>query len=367
MIIEINALDTLFFRDGKPFSMGEETWANGIFPPYPSVIYGALRSAYFSNHIDELEKANQKGDRTKDLRINGIFLKIKDEVCFPLPLDCVKEKDNDKNESFILSSKPTGNLISNYPKLEKILIYPNNDKNNKIENISNAILVKIDFEDYLNSNADNIFYYKLNKFLLSEPKIGIARASNTHSTEEGKLYRVDMKRLADRNKNNLSIIVEFEGLELPDSGFLKLGGEGKAAIYKKYNKSIKVNLPKFEDDKRFKIILVTPAIFNNGCLPNWIDKNNFVDRYDGINLKLLTVAIGKPISIGGFDMKKKEPKPMYKAVPAGSVYYFKLIEGNMKEVKKAFHQKAISDIYPEQGFGIAYAGKVINPDGGSSK
>jgi len=364
MIIEINALDTLFFRDGKPFSMGEETWANTVFPPPPSVIYGALRSAYFANNIDELEKANQKGDLTKDLRINGIFLKINNEVCFPLPLDCVKEKDNNKNESFVLSSKPTNNIISNYPELEKILNYPDNDKNSKIKNILDAIFSELDFKDYLKGNTNNIYYYKLNDFFISEPKMGIGRSSITHSTEEGKLYRVDMRRLANKKNDNLFIVVKFEGIKIPEKGFLKLGGEGKAVSYKKYEGGIKINFPEFED-KRFKLNLITPAIFNNGWLPEWIDKSNFEGRYDGIKLKLLTVTIGKPISIGGFDMKNKKPKPMYKAVPAGSVYYFKLIDGKMEEVQKAFHQMAISDVYPEQGFGIAYVGKVINPDEGS--
>lgn len=45
-IIEIQALGTLFFRDGKPFTMGAETYAEGIFPPLPSTIYGALRTGH---------------------------------------------------------------------------------------------------------------------------------------------------------------------------------------------------------------------------------------------------------------------------------------------------------------------------------
>ena len=35
-IIEIEALDTLFFRDGKPFTMGQDTVGESIFPPHPS-------------------------------------------------------------------------------------------------------------------------------------------------------------------------------------------------------------------------------------------------------------------------------------------------------------------------------------------
>ncbi len=69
MIIKINPVDTLLFRDGKPFSMGENTWPDTVFPPYPSVIYGALRSTYFANHINELGKANREDDPTKKLRI----------------------------------------------------------------------------------------------------------------------------------------------------------------------------------------------------------------------------------------------------------------------------------------------------------
>ena len=50
---------------------------------------------------------------------------------------------------------------------------------------------------------------------------------------------------------------------------------------------------------------------------------------------------------------------MYNAVPAGSVYYFELLNGStMEEVKEVFYQTAISDMYQEQGFGIGYVGKV---------
>lgn len=73
--IEIQALDTLFFRDGKPFDMGDDNWAEGIFPPPPSVIYGALRSAYFAEHPENMALANTDNDPTKEIRINQIFIR----------------------------------------------------------------------------------------------------------------------------------------------------------------------------------------------------------------------------------------------------------------------------------------------------
>lgn len=363
MIIEINPLDTLFFRDGKPFTMGEDTWSNGIFPPYPSVIYGALRTLYFANHIDELRKANENNDPTKKIKIKGMFLKIRDEIYFPLPLDCVKRKGNKKNEGLVLLPQPAGEFISNYPGLEKILtLY--DSSSDKIENIKNAVLSESSFKEYIDGKSNNITYSKIDDYLISEPKIGIARSSETHASEEGKLYRVDMNRLENKNGEKISIVVNFDGadeLNLPENGIMKLGGEGKAVSYNKYKEgNINIDFPKFnEGAEQFKILLTTPAIFRKGWIPDWIDEEKLVGKYNGLTMKLLTAAIGKAIYIGGFDMKERKPKPMYKAVPAGSVYYFELEEGNMEKVKKTFHQKAISDVYSEQGFGIAYVGKIF--------
>ena len=359
MIIQIDPLDTLFFRDGKPFRMGEETWSNSIFPPNPSVIYGALRSAYFANHIDDLGKANEEDDPTKGLKIKGIYLKISNKISndiyFPLPVDCVKEKYDDEGKGFVLLTTPSEGFVSNYPKLGKILI----SSNNKVENIQNALLSKSTFEEYLNGETNNIIYLKIDNCLMNEPKIGIALSSQTHSSQEGMLYRVDMKRLENKQDDKMSIVIDFEGLDLPEEGIIKFGGEGKAARYNRYKeKDINIDFPKFKENaNQFKIVLTTPAIFKNGWLPDWIDETTLVGEFNGLKIKLLTAAIDKPIHIGGFDMKEKKPKPMFKAVPAGSVYYFELIDGNMGEVKNTFHQKAISDVYPEYGFGIAYVGK----------
>ena len=363
MIIEINALDTLFFRDGKPFTMGEETWTDAIFPPMPSVIYGALRSAYFSYNTSEIENANLSNDPTKKLRIKGIYLKIQNELFFPIPLDCVKKK-SDKEKAFVLDieSLSEKEFYSNYPPLEKILI-----SNNEAENINSGLLNKITFEEYLTlKNISELYYIKVDEYMLSEPKIGIARSKKTHTSEEGKLYRIDMRRMSSKWSKTLpqklSIVVDFEDLSIPEKGLLKLGGEGKAVSYKKIDNNITIGFPEFmeNDNNQFKIVLSTPTIFKKGWLPDWIDEETLEGKYTGFKLKLLAAAIGKPVNLGGFDMKAGKPKPMYKIVPAGSVYHFELQEGQINKVEQIFYQKAISDVYPEQGFGITYVGMGKN-------
>jgi len=63
----ITPLDVLLFRDCKPFSPGEGSWAKGLFPPMPITVFQALRSL--------LPKSSNKNERSKrDLTFLGPFL-----------------------------------------------------------------------------------------------------------------------------------------------------------------------------------------------------------------------------------------------------------------------------------------------------
>jgi CRISPR-associated protein Cmr3 len=346
MTIEISPLDTLFFKNPKPFNAGDESWSDGIFPPTPSTIYGALRSIYFRNNPHELEKANTKDDPTKELKIRKIYLKISQNYYFPLPLDIVKDKDKEKD--FYLLNIEKRNILSNLS-LKNLLII---DKN--IERVENFYIEKNSFLDYI-ENIENSFTLgnnieNISNYLKDEPKIGIKIDKSTKTVEEGYLYRIDLKRL-DRAK----IVVEFEGLKI-DSKLIKLGGEGKMATIN-YIEDLEIITPP-NLNKIFKLYFLTPAIFDKGWLPKWIDKDSLEGEYKGLKLKLLTASIGKYKLIGGFDMKENRPKPMYRAVSEGSVYYFELLNGDKEKVIELLHNQAISDKLANEGYGITFIGEV---------
>lgn len=381
MTIEIKPLDTLFFRDGKPFTMGSETWADGIFPPHPSVFYGAIRSTYFAKYPNEIELANEKGDPTNDLKITKILYKIGNDYYFPLPLDYVHYKDEedeekDEDKCMLLQLTKTDEIY-NSCKTDYIL---KTEDHKKAETISNGIIRIGNFKTYLNANEGAIYIYQLSELIKTEPKVGITRSNQTHTSEEHKLYRVGMRRLSSDLNNSISFVLSFEGLDIDNNGLMKLGGEGKAVKYSTVDNKENVNIkpPKFDsNDKYFKLVLTTPAIFKKGWLPSWIDKKNLEGKLPkiGTKVKLMSASIGKPISIGGFDMKKRIPKPTRKAVPAGSVYFFKLLNenDNINNITNVINGKAISDSfkdyeyskddftdyeYSKQGFGIAYISKL---------
>ncbi len=353
--IEISPLDPVLFRDGKPFNKYDPI-ASSIFPPLPTVYYGAIRAIYFAHHPDEIKLANNSDDPTKDLVIHDIFIKTKingkEIKLYPIPRDCVVEKDKQK-----YNTEKKGKITR--LKLERIK-FPSSAitectlvprSNNKVVGLGNAYMDINDLSTYL--TEDKTFeYYTESNFIMPENKIGIEIDTKTGTVKEGMLYRVSMLRFL--NDTKLNII--FSGLKLEKNGLMKLGGEAKVSKYKieKYErKNIEINTSK----NIFKIYLATPAIFENGWIPKWVNKDNLEGQIGKNKVKLIAASVGRPIIAGGFDMKNKVPKPTYYAAPAGSVYYFRCKENcDLNQIIERYHGKSISDIYPEQGFGIAYIG-----------
>lgn len=367
--IHIKALDTLFFRDGKPFFMGAETWADTLFPPLPSVLYGALRSTYLFQHENMTLEAMEIA--TKAFRITNIYLVLENEnttdemnpdVAFPFPCDLIKFKNEDAPEYLQFVSTNTAitsastKMLLQSPSKEKA-----DDGNGKF------VLNRTAFQSYLR-NKPIASCENLSAYMISESKIGIARDKFSRTTSgeaQGNLYRVGMHRLEQwDNENQLRIAVEFENLDIDNQGFMRLGGEGKTASYYMaanydYGKNIAENV----NSDTIKVYLATPALFNydkslKNYIPDWIQKGSFKNR----SFILQTCAIGKSINVGGFDMAanngKGQPKIMYKAVPAGSVYYLKTNSVEMAKQLALLIQNQGSVYEQENEFGKQGFGKI---------
>jgi CRISPR-associated protein Cmr3 len=363
MMIKVQPFDTLFFRDGKPFTIAEETWADTIFPPLPSTIYGAMRTAYIVHNggvkkfyngkmKDTIGTTTDKGN----FKIRGVYIQKEEELYFSGPLDIVYEK-GEKKDAQMMRVMDNPLSISNFP-LNRFLFSPGSIKKAEVD--EKAFIGYDSLSEYLNCYGHPFTLHPLDSFIKTEPKVGIKRSAKTHISEEGCLYRVGMMRLEDK----CSLIMDFSGLsDFPEEGILRLGGEGKGARFKKIKE---IELPVLKDEtlkrikesRQFKLYLATPTIFKKGWLPDWIDEDTLKGELCSIKLKLLTAAIGKPISIGGWDMANNRPKPMKKAVPAGSVYYFEVVNGDTNSLISKFHCQNISDELKEEGFGLSFVGGV---------
>lgn len=355
MIAEIRPLDTLFFRDGKPFSRGEETWAEGVFPPYPSVVYGALRTWFISSHPEPFSK--KAIQESQGIKIKDIQYRTPKGIYLPMPLDLVEPKDKNQvqkkweelhqeYEVFRLQLYPANSIVSSYPHQCSMLLRPPSDI--AVEEVEQGFMQNDDIQNYL---VKPEVYYKIRKlenFAQPEPKIGIGRNDFTNTASDALLYRVGMRRASE-----FELIVNFDW---PENGHSphqrslvsKLGAENKMVEIRNSRQRIGISRENIKlANNRFKLYFSTPAIFENGWVPDLAKR--------GIGAELIAAAVGKPLHIGGFDMEKSKPKTMYRAVPAGSVYFYETQESTDMVLEKLFGQ-AISDIMPEQGFGITYVG-----------
>lgn len=346
MTIEINAFDTLFFRDGKPFSMGDDVWADGVFPPSPGVFYGMLQTAYAAeNNLAPKDIA----EATKNLKIEAVYLKSDGQTMFPFPADLLVT-GSEKDEKIGYLKLRENNLISSLSARQYPMLLFAETRGKVRDYNGKAFLDHINFTDYLQGRQE-ISAIKTNDLITIEPKVGIGKSLTSNQTEEGKLYRVGMIRPDVKNTyKKLSFVVDFTGIEFQKkSGFLRIGAESKIAFFKA-TESQETKLPETKNDL-IKVYLATPAIFEQGPLPDFMIKKEF----EGIQFELLTYAMGKPVYIGGFDLLRGKPKPMKRAVPAGSIYYLK--SDTAAQLAEKLHRKNISDFdTAKMGFGKIFIG-----------
>ncbi|MFZ5996175.1 MAG: type III-B CRISPR module-associated protein Cmr3 [Nitrospirota bacterium] len=368
LFIEPN--DILMFRDGKPFSGDDDHFARGSFPPPPSTVYGALRSHILSTawpefstfadkngvipeHIkQEIGTPAEKGALT--IKLFAIAKKNSKgiEQYFPMPRDIAKDKGKENGGVYILKpdNKLQDTVMTDLPSGLQHLWHPTEDA---LEAAA-GFLSSSEMWEYLIGNipkstdADKIFK--------TEERTGIGKSRTTRSVETGRLYSVEYFRL----NGNCGFAVEVGNTKLlPESGMLRLGGDNRSARYSTVSWNDIQGEPikkKILETKRFKLILTTHAIFTNGWMPGGIDDKTMEGSINGIAVRLISACIGKPIGIGGFDMAKGMPKPMKKAAPAGSVYYFELKDSNVDNLFGKLWLKSISDEKSQEGFGITLIG-----------
>jgi CRISPR-associated protein Cmr3 len=116
-----------------------------------------------------------------------------------------------------------------------------------------------------------------------------------------------------------------------------------------------------EGDKQFFLYLATPAVFQRGrgkpgWLPNWIDAQSLRGEHNNLKFRVIAAAVGKSLPIGGWDLQRRRPKPLVRAVPAGSIYFCELEGGNMEDIRN-LHNQMISEAGWEIGMGLTFIGR----------
>lgn len=334
--------------------MGYDSFAQGVFPPPPGVVYGALRTSFLSEGLEADSHLNNLIEASECLSFHFMALQAGSDQYFPLPMDLIVPKStgeikNLQAQPLVLEDKPAySNTLT--PKTLRSTYDGKTEDDPKL-------LELLALEEYLRGENANLNVRKRSDFICSEPKIGIGRSRDRRVADDGKLFRIQANRLSADLKDrvqHLRFLLSFEGLKIPEKGWLALGGERRVVFYEAVE-DVKISCPDI-DSPKFKIYLSTPAVFAGGWEPEALLKKH--------GLTLLTAALDRPVHVGGWDLKERKPKSMLQCVPAGAVYYVQAESiASGQAAAQAIHGKPISDNlnqidYCKQGFGIAYIGKI---------
>jgi CRISPR-associated protein Cmr3 len=109
-----------------------------------------------------------------------------------------------------------------------------------------------------------------------------------------------------------------------------------------------------------RMVLATPALFEGGWRPGWLDKFEQMNLPAGVGAvrpKLVAAAVGRREPVSGWSLREKRPKAVRWMVPAGSVYFFEVEEGDPSRLLESW-LRPVSDHQQDRkdGFGLALWG-----------
>lgn len=374
----IEPSDVLFFRDGRTFDRGDDHVARLVFPPMPIPFYGAIRSSIIAEYWKNFKEfangtetvastiVGSKSDLgTMSIRHFSLATKSGEnvEALYPIPSDLVELKEPRGNRFVILSPKEvSGDTEMNLPPLvdkcvmgygtigleaaKGFLNTHGLSKYLKGQEITGKDIVK----------EDEVFRH--------EYRVGIARSKETGVAREGMLYSAEFARLNKNHSgqgNSVGFLLDIDeegGLLRPrnrSTRILRLGGETRTARLETGFNEVRASTTSSKVTC-FKAILLTPAVFTNGWVPDGIDPVTGKGPLNGYNVKLVSAVVNRYLTVSGWDIAAKKSKPTMRAVPQGSVYYFELLDSATIETPQFYFPLCENDYYYKQGFGLSIIG-----------
>jgi CRISPR-associated protein Cmr3 len=347
----IEASDVWLFRDNKPFTAQENFVARGQFPPTPMTMQGVVRTYFLENQL-------QKEGRTwDDYRRGAVSSAIKSAIGLPAgngrdaalgdlhvtgPV-VARRNGSGKLERLIrapldlVASKRDAGGGSHEPKYDFRLLTPADSHDFYTEppfdgwrpltgggdgfKEAEGWLTESQFRSYLKGDlSDMTRLIKSNDLFQTENRVGLGLDYGRRANREGLFYTAQFTRPCDGV--GLLIGVQPESIFESAAGYIGLGGESRTGRFEVVSQVE----PLSQNGKgRVKIVLLTPAYFSGGWMPQGEDWSRWVGGG-----KLVSVAVGKPQLISGWDLAANAPKPLRQYVPAGSVFFFE--DADVKDI-----------------------------------
>ena len=362
----VHPVDTLFFRDGRPFEQEDEGMADvrSLFPPWPSVVAGAFRAALAramgwngrGSWADDPSMKQVLGDGPDDmgeLRFgppallcrgrDGVFRRL-----YAVPRHVLLED----GAPFLLDPADAEPLRTDLgdvalPKARE-----------GVKEVEESRLGPSGLTRVLAGEApagDQLI--EENKLFAHEYRVGLQRDPRTRTAVPGMLYAASHIRLgaatgpADRktgkvarmHRTLLGLEVESVPAEMQPESHGPLGGFQRPAAFEPCENDWQEakEPPEPPDDGRYIVYIASPARFAD------LDWNRPGGSIPGLPGTIRFACTGRPVMIGGWDGRPKPhrgPRALEPYVPTGSVFFLEGADGDELAVRwKDRGQRALGE------------------------
>lgn len=389
----IKPRDPMIFRDGRPFTSDPGARATTLPFPYPSTIAGATRTIsvphpqpreFSDTLVEQLRKKSIRGPILCDL-----FAANDDSRWYlPAPADALilkVEKRSDMgginrkstemakcaNRKWLQPLKIPDRSQTNLPSgLKHVVIGALKPSKEKVHPRSPAFWAWEDYKSWLIAPGESVIE-DIDKFgirgLVREFRTHVQINPGTQTAEPGALFltsglefthsHIWEDKLLLETAREFSLAIDTDADISNRWGYV--GGERRIAVWEKREEIQFPSCPlevksKIIESAHCRLILLTPADFENGYLPtemlNWA----------GVQAEIKAAAVPRYQTVSGWDYKKRKPKATRRLAPAGSVYFLAL-KGGRDEILnfvEAVWMHNISDGEQKRkdGFGLAVLG-----------
>jgi len=370
-VLEIQALAPLLWRDGRPFAAteGNETAAQSLPLPLPSTVAGFVRTQVGRGQGLSFDDP-QALQNLHGLQVCAPLLVRGGQFVLPAPRDAVVYKKGESLQVMRLQPKALEagcgcDLPEGMLPLE----------------VTEDIKPETGYNFW---TADDLTRWLLGQEVVPQKIGGLPEETRIHvginpatgKASEGVLYSVTYKALESLEEGQYhpwSIRARVrlpEGQEPEPLGYF--GGESRPVRLKAYPNAklseywfdcpaaIKEAFTRLKAGDRVRMVLATPALFGGGWRPGWLDKFGQMNLPAGVGtvpLKLVAAAVGRREPVSGWSLRERKPRPVRWMVPAGSVYFFQIEEGDPSRLLESW-LRPVSDHEQDRkdGFGLALWG-----------
>ncbi|MHB1573449.1 MAG: type III-B CRISPR module-associated Cmr3 family protein [Acidithiobacillus sp.] len=359
----ITPLDVLFLRGNKLFG-APGSYGESLIPPWPSVAAGALRSrilvedkvdlqAFAENRLPHPSLGTPMDPGSFTLTAFHLARRYMDgrvEMLMPLPADLVISRDLQEAlqlQRLVPTALESAGIQHAFPlPLCPVLPAPQRNKS-----LSGYWLTETGWHQHLSgARIDHAHLVPQGHLWRLEDRVGIGLDPQQRSAAEGKLFTMQAVSLLQRGHAldplhptvvgdyDVGFVVGVTGATLPRSGTLRLGGDGRGAqISGMEHTPSEPDYAGMVQQKRARIVLTSPGIFDAGWLPNGVrktDQGDYILALEGVRGRLVCAAVSRSEVVSGWDVARRQPKTAQRVAPSGSVYWIDDLQAQPEALRK---------------------------------